>query len=288
MQTNSGVYCKNGKKISAIALDLDGTLLNKEKQISIETVNILRKLDSKGVHIILASGRTKKAITIFLRVLNIDCIILSCNGAIVHSKKKQNRLCLFHKPVPNEITQQLIKIATERRLHLNFYYENKIYSIQPLPENVWCAEMYSRASTLTFNFVENWSQLENYSSNKLLFIVTADKREQLYIELNQQFSEVVYIVKTETKFVEILNKETNKGLALISVCQQLNFPIDELIAFGDGNNDIEMLTVAGIGIAMANGTQSLKQVANIISEFTNNENAIAKELENLIDPIHLI
>merc|ERR1712150_29483 len=83
-------------------------------------------------------------------------------------------------------------------------------------------------------------------------------------------------------FVEILHPEVNKGRGLLELCKHLDMSVEEVVAFGDGNNDYEFLENAGLGIAMANAEASAKKAADYVSEFTNDQNAVSKELLSLL------
>jgi len=114
---------------------------------------------------------------------------------------------------------------------------------------------------------------------KILVLVKQEDKKRVYEVLNEAFGEEFYVTYSAAFLVEITNKKYSKGTALQYIANYYNVPIEKTIAVGDNFNDTPMIFRAGLGIAVANADKRLKQVADVIFESTNDENAIGKIIE---------
>jgi len=275
------------KKLSLVAIDMDGTLLNEHKEIGELTKTVLRKLYKLGIHITLASGRMAALLTPYEQILGIDCLFVGWNGAMVLGKQSEGRPKLYERPVTASVANKIIDIAQQRKLHLNIYYDNKIYCVDT-PYTRQFHELYKRRTDAQFNFISSYDEFRGKEPTKLLFIIPPEERNKLYDELaNTDIVNEIHLVKSDPEYLEFLHPEVNKGTSLELLCQKLGITLDEVAAFGDAENDLEMLELAGLGLCMKNGSQKAKQIANKVTEFTNNEEGVGRELLLLAKHLNL-
>ena len=264
-----------------IALDLDGTLLYDWETLKDETRDYLLNLSKQGHKIVIATGRPWRSSEMYHQILKLDTPIINYNGGLVTSKK-DNSFKSFSLTVKREYildifenTKQYMKNAFgEIGDHIYLLYDTE--EIRPLIHNF-------NGAQLTIGDFKN-----TLPGNTNGFIIIANEGEGQYIEdYVQKYYQGKVLHRNwgnEYSFIiELFTPETNKGSAIKYVAEYLGFKSEDIIAFGDGHNDIEMLEYAGVGIAMANAHFSLKEVADIILEDTNKENGIEKFLDKFLD-----
>eukprot|EP01113_Clastostelium_recurvatum_P007210 TRINITY_DN13346_c0_g1_i2.p1 TRINITY_DN13346_c0_g1~~TRINITY_DN13346_c0_g1_i2.p1 ORF type:complete len:296 (-),score=38.17 TRINITY_DN13346_c0_g1_i2:50-913(-) len=273
-----------------IISDLDGTLLDDAKNVAPRTVKALKHITEKhSVLMVLASGRASYLIepTAVQLADATDCYLIAYNGAVGFTMNKDKRRQIFCSALPPADLGRIMDVCTSRGLALNIYLPDKV-NMKDTPENRPLAELYSEMTGATYNFVESYDQLKGVTTPKCLIICKTESMCDTLMEemttLFPQLSVVKSNCKTPQKelyFVEFLQSGVDKGWALKQICQHLQISLDDTLAFGDAENDLSMLRTAGRSICMANGAQVCKDASHKVSQFTNNEDAVARELEEI-------
>ncbi|MGC8976191.1 MAG: Cof-type HAD-IIB family hydrolase [Candidatus Ratteibacteria bacterium] len=275
------------KKIKLLAIDLDGTLLNSKGQISKQDKDILRKFYEKGGIVVLASGRMTDCVSIYSKILKIDTPLIVYNGAMVRLREKEKRKIIYHKPVPLKYSKFLIDYCIKNKFFLNFYYNDVLYA-QKSPYLKKYAEIYSSQTGAKYNFIDNLKIMEDKKPTKLILItdvknpVKERTRDYQYSYFKKIFGKFLNIVKTNPEYLEFMNKGVSKGKALREIAKYYGIRRDEIIAFGDGENDIDMLIYAKISVVPKNCIEKVKKFATIVSDYTNDESYISKFLKGFI------
>lgn len=284
-------YTLDKHTIKAVAVDLDGTLLNNQKKVSQHTKKILQHIHKKfGIDIILASGRSIRTIEPVEEELGINCYIICFNGAQCWSKKDElgQRKMLFNAPLPTEHLGDIFKFVNERNLFLNVYLD--LVNAIDKPEMRYYAENYNKLTGATYNFVSSYHLLESTQPAKAI-IITHDEElcDRLMIEATTSFSSLE-IIKSKCAsdevsqfYVEFLQKGTDKGSAIRKWSDCTGVSLEQVIAFGDAENDLGMLKAVKIGICMIQGSHSLREIAHFISEFNNDQDGVARELQHIFE-----
>ena len=264
-----------------IAIDLDGTLLKDWQTVSDETVEYLKKVKEMGHEIVLATGRPFRSSEEFHTKLGLTTPLINYNGGLVTSKHDENFegysltvdyeaiLDIFHN------TKHVIENAFGE-IFDDIYLWKDTEEIQPLLHNFNGARL----------FVGDFEEILPEPTNG--FIIIAKKGQghviEEYVKANYKDKVLSRNWGNDYNFIiELFSPETNKGNALDYVSKYLGFERDQIIAFGDAHNDIEMLQYAGLGVAMKNGHDSLIAVADQVTEYTNKENGLIKHLKQLIE-----
>jgi len=272
------------KKIKLISLDLDGTLLNDKGEISEENKSILRKLAKNGVIIALSSGRMTDCVSPFAEKLKIDCPLIVYNGAMVRGRKKEKRKIIYHNPLPAKYGDILIEYCLKHKFLLNYYINDTLYS-QKDPSLKKYVLIYSNQTGAKYHFLNDIRKLKGNKPTKLILItdvVNKNKfrtRDFQYNYFLKKFNGKINLVKTNPEYLEFLNKKVDKGTGLKKLAEFYGIKREEIIAFGDGENDIEMIKFAGIGIAVSNAKEKVKKVSDIVLKWNNNQSAVAKFLQ---------
>lgn len=266
-------------KIKAIALDLDGTLLNSAKEISEFNTKILKKANELGIKIFIVTGRTYISAKKFIDKLNF------CEFAIVYNGAKtidilKNKV-VEEITVPSELTKELIEIARKNKIQINLYQDNRWY-VEKLDTKE--TNHYAKSTGLT-PVLKDFSNLENYEMTKITLqdMENTPHFNSLCQEISKKFEDRAYTAKSQYFLFEILNKKVNKGVTLLKLLDKYGIKKEECIAFGDAMNDYEMLKSVGIGVAMKNSSLELLEKINNITEFDNNNDGVGKYLEKYFD-----
>lgn len=254
-----------------IALDIDGTLLNKHLQILPSTRTALLKATQSGHHIVLASSRPPRSVANIARELNLpSTVAISLGGAYVFA---QDRVLLEH-PLLETVTTSVIELARDSALHIS------LYSGQD-----WLVESDDRWAELEAHVVsfkpKAITDLTKHSSkvHKLLIMGEAEHIRAFQQKLRQS-QWPLDAVLSKPVYCEVNAAGVSKAEAIENVARHFDLTLKDVIAFGDGENDLSMIRAAGIGVAMGNAMPSVKAAARMVTG-SNDENGIAHALSQL-------
>jgi len=262
------------------ALDLDGTLLYDWETLKEETLEYLKNIKEQGHKFVIATGRPFRSSEEFYDLLELDTPLINYNGGLVTSK---------HDPLFKDYS-----LTINRECVLDIFEKNKQHienAFGEVGDDIYLLHDTEEINPLLHNF--NGSQLFVGDFKDILkadtngFIIIAKEGQGQYIEeyVNKYYQGRVLSRNWGNEYsfiIELFTPATNKGNALKYVADYLGFKRENVIAFGDGHNDIEMILYANLGIAMANAHESLIEVADIVLEHTNKENGIEKFLKEFL------
>ncbi|MCX7727316.1 MAG: Cof-type HAD-IIB family hydrolase [Chitinispirillaceae bacterium] len=264
------------KKPRLFAFDLDGTLLNNKKELSSSVLMCLEEIASWGSEIVFASGRIKSSISKYTEMCKFPISIISLNGASVFCHTTEGDKQIYSSTLSSEYADALIDYSEKNEIALNYYINEKLYAVKTKGTEEWL-QLYIKETGSIYNYLSSFDSFRGSSPSKIIFIgapETLDFYQQYFTEL---WKNSVYICRTWKYYLEFLNPKANKGIALQKVADYYNVPLEEVVAFGDSDNDIPMLKIAGTGIAVKNSTPALIEVAHRVSPFTNDEEAVSYE-----------
>ena len=256
--------------------DLDGTLLNKDHQLSSATLAAVQRAQTLGAMVILASGRTALAMQPTYEALKLNTAMISYNGARITYPSGH----IIEQRLTSQSIDLISKIAEQRSVQLNLYGNDLWYTTQPDSEE---AIRYSKITGLTPTKV-TLEQIPTLDIVKALYIAPPQTLEILQDDVIHALGDTVNITSSIYNFLEILPNHVHKGHALQILADHLQFSVDDVIAFGDGMNDLELLKVAGIGVAMDNANPALKEIADAIAPH-HDEDGVAQYLNSILDQL---
>ncbi|MCX6131200.1 MAG: HAD family hydrolase [Proteobacteria bacterium] len=250
----------------AVFIDLDGTLLGADSRVSQRNEACLRALVGKGVRIIIATGRPIESIRQLVGAIHAADPVISLSGSMVHKSMFGDPL-MAHT-IPYETMHRLLEVCRHMDDVANILLDDVdgFYALNDDPSLDEFVGMY-RKSPEIFTY-DNLPQ-----SPVLSILVHAKKgRRQIYEQLEEQFSDSMHFTFfKEYPWIELSSFASNKGNAMDSVCKHLGLHLDEVIAIGDGANDLEMISRAGLGIAMDNADDEIKAVADRVAPLSNKD-----------------
>ena len=259
----------------AIALDLDGTLTNHDKVVTPRTRQALLKAQEQGAIIILASGRPTYGIVPVAECLELEKrggYILSYNGGNIVNAKTAEKL--FSQFLPDAVIPILYKYAKEKNHALLGYAGNEI--ITEMPDDQYVKEE-SRINKMNIRKVDNLLDALEPHPTKLL--MTGDPTDMIKAEeeLVEILGEKMDIFRSAPFFLELVPKGIDKAQSLLRLLSKINLTPADLMAFGDGYNDLSMLKLAGVGVAMANAAPEVRADADYVT-LSNEEDGVAEAL----------
>lgn len=276
--------------IKIIAVDLDGTLYSDKKIILPETADALRRASEKGIQIVPATGRPFSGL--FYNIGNIDFInyVLTCNGAAMYEYKSGK--CIYEAPVPSERSAELVKELSAFDISIDAFINGKAHKSkaqEALIDKLDFSEdmkKYLRNTRVYVDDLYEYIRSDNISVHK--FTLNFVKNENGNFIDRDKTADYLYaqsdlsVVSGGMSNLEITLKGVNKGASLLKLGELLGVRRDEIMAFGDSENDLDMIRSAGFGIAMGNSEECVKNAAFAVT-LSNNDNGIAAALKKYLD-----
>jgi len=275
-----------------IAIDLDGTLLSTKHQISEENKAAIKKVQDANHIVAISTGRAFHDTLAILKEAELDCPIITGNGSISYHQTKMIRSLM----IPAEGLQELVTILDDHQLYYEIYGSEGLYFLANGQE-ILTKEM-NQGSDLSREFCQyimerqykqqGWNYLEAKSSEYLstlavykIYCYSFNPEKlaggQEILAKREDFSVIV----SEKNSFEIVNKQSNKGAALVHLAKHLKIPQAQTVAIGDNYNDLSMFQVAGISVSMGNATQEIKNQSTYTSK-SNDEHGVAHALKTYV------
>lgn len=262
-----------------IALDMDGTLLNSKKEVSEKTKEALKKAQNKGVKVVLASGRPIDGLKKYLNELDLmkeNEYVLSYNGCLVQETKSGE---IIHEVgLTGKDLHYIYNLSLELNVNIHAF-SSKMGLITPKISKYTQVE--ADLNGIDITIIDFMKIHEDEHIVKIMLIDEEDILDEAISKLPKEAYEKYNIVKSTPYFLEIINKEGNKGEGLKALVDHLKINKDEVIAVGDAGNDKDMIEYAGLGVAMANATEEIKNISQYITS-SNNDDGIAKLINKFI------
>lgn len=260
-----------------IVTDIDDTLLNSQRQLTEKTKQALHEASAKGIKIVLASGRPESGMKKLAQQLNLaenNGYLLAYNGGLVVDCS--NNKVIYSQYLSPERLAKLHDIALANGADILSYKDDKIITNR--------ANEYADIESELIDApveVADFKATMTVPAVKVLMLAEPTKAAILEKELAQQFKQQYTILRSKPFFIEVTDLNITKGQTLATLAQQWGIERHEIIAFGDGNNDISMIEFAGLGVAMSNATEELKAVSDVVT-LSNDEDGLAHALNKFV------
>lgn len=266
-------------KYKLLALDIDGTLTNSQKQISPKTKQALMEAQQKGLRLILASGRPTDGVRPLAKQLEMEKyggFILSYNGARVIDLS--NEQMVYEKTLAPEIIPVIGELAHKYKIGVLTYVDGAV--ITETPEDPYI-QLEARINGLPLKGVENFAEAVTEKEPKCLMTGDGEYMGKIEPEIASALGNLS-VYRSEAYFIEIMPENIDKAVSLEKLCEYVGVTREELAACGDGYNDMPMIRYAGLGIAMANAKEPVREAADVIT-LSNDEDGIAAALEKYFE-----
>lgn len=265
--------------IRLIATDLDDTLLDVGSALTARSRAALEAAMAAGCGVAIVSGRMLEATLPFAREISVNAPMVIYNGAMVYDHRSGETL--YARRIPFETALGMLRMIEAMGLYVQLYPGMGYFCDEPLPQTEAYAKQIRVPVTPVHMPLSRWLEEHPCDPQKLLLIDTPEGATAAQAALTKAFPSGVCCMKSKPHYLEIMPEGVNKGHALAALAEGLGVAPGEVMAFGDGENDVPMLTFAGAGFAMANGCEPARTRARHIAP-PNTEDGVAQVVEQYL------
>lgn len=267
-------------KTKVLVLDIDGTLTNSKKEITEKTREGILRIEERGHKVVLASGRPTHGMEEFAKELQLEKYggyLLSFNGGrIINCRTGE---IVYQRILPKTVIPELYQYAVSRDCGLVTYLGEEILAGTRMDRYM---EIESRINHMPMRQVSGFVKLvADYELNKCLMTAEPERAVVYEKELNEKFGDILSVYRSAEFFIEIMPKNVDKATSLDRMLSTVGLTREDAICCGDGFNDISMIEFAGVGVAMANAQQVVKEAADFITD-SNDADGIVKVIDTFI------
>ena len=261
--------------IKLIAVDMDGTLLDDNKNISLRNKEAVQKAIKAGIIVIFASGRAFAGVRIYAEYLDLKVPLVIYNGAaVIESKSKK---VFYEKPINIETARAIIRYCGQKGYHIQTYINDKF---QVFKHNSF-SENYCKVFGIEEEILGDSMCDIMISPYKMLVIANNEKFQAVRNDLEQKFSKQIDFSSSMPNYLEMVEIGVNKWSAVKSVGAMYGIAPTNIMCIGDNNNDYSMIKNAGIGVAMENSNECILKIAKIITA-KNTEDGVAVVIDKVL------
>lgn len=269
-----------------LATDLDGTLANSRKEISDRNKEAIHKAAAAGVQIVLASGRPaigQKVVRERLELTRIGGFMLACNGSHIVEYRDGREISLRSCTVEPVLIPKICEFARDHGVDALTYNGVGILTENPDGHYLQLEAFNCGLPLIGVECLEETVLQAKIAAHKLVLTAAHETLAALFDELQELLGDELNIFFSEPHFLEVTPPGIDKGTSLTWLCGHLGIDPAEMIAFGDSGNDVPMLQLAGLGVAVENALPGTKAVADCIVA-SNDEDGVADAIEQYVLP----
>jgi Cof subfamily protein (haloacid dehalogenase superfamily) len=262
--------------INLVALDLDGTLLDSNKRLTVRSYAAIERANRLDVKVVIASARPPRTVQPLYDQLGLRTVQINYNGALVWDPR--HNMVLMHRPLTPEAARAVITAARE-------ILPDVLVSVEMI--NRWCTDRYDpdKAAAQGWTFrpdcIAPLDQVLGEPVTKLMFLASPEQAVELEDKLNARFGQQLAIARVDEAIVQAMHPRAGKSAALAMVADLYDIDRDGVMAIGDALNDLGMIQWAGLGIAVHNAHPRVRQAADYITA-SNDEDGVAEALEMFV------
>lgn len=254
---------------------MDDTLLNKDCKISVRNAAAIKKAVQQGIVFLIATGRMYVSARPYALDLGLDVPLVTYNGALV--KESQSGKVFYEHKMKLSTAQEVLQYCKEKGYYLQVYVGDKILIKE---ENAF-SRLYTKISGIPTTEMGEAIYCIEEAPYKILIMTESGEFEQVWQVFEEKFAGKLDVTSSKDNFLELMEPGVNKWEAVKAVAQSYNIAPEEIMCIGDSNNDIKMIENAGIGVAVANAKDSVKDHAKIVTA-SNNDDGVALVIESIL------
>ncbi len=261
--------------IKMVVSDMDGTLLNSNLEISQENLNAINDLREKGIRFCIATGRPEQLLKEYIDPLRMEDPIIMYNGSVIgHPFQKEK---LYELKLDKEDVKSIIEYCEENDIICMPYSKDKIiskpnYRVDFFEERNKNLEEKNKT---VFEDIRDIDKIINENNINKILLIENDKEKYAKIKKMLATYPQFEIVTSQKGFIDINPRGASKGNALKVLADHFGYKLSEIVVFGDQDNDVSMLEIAGMSVAMANASVNAKKVSKYAT-VSNNDSGVAK------------
>ena len=263
---------------SLIVSDFDGTLVNKDKTISQINKDAIAQYKKDGGKFAISTGRLPAGIINRAKELGLQGAVSCCQGSVIVDIESKE--ILLKGAIPNKTAVKICRKMEELQLHIHVYDVWTYYSnMDDAPLKWYESATETKAEIVSDKPLSEFLEEKGFDVCKLLVMVDSKDNERIRCALENENFENCQITKSADVLLEVVNAEFSKGTAVRFLAEYYGVAIEKTVGVGDQWNDIPMIEAAGLGVAVKNADNALKEKADIVLAYTNEEGAVSKLIE---------
>jgi len=272
---------KNGLAFDLGVFDLDGTVLRRNLRITQETITALQRLRDRGMRLVVATGRRfEDAKKHAERLGFVDRDPVICYGGSM--VRRINGETLRHRTLPKELSMEVLEWAAQRDLHARVFVDGRIITSPDTPAALEHLRHYEEPGVSTVESPADWLEEGGEEPTKLVIVDYPDDIGGWLEEARSAFAGRLFVTRSLPHYVEIGGLEGTKSKALELLCERWGIEQARVLAFGDADNDIDMLRFAGRGVAVGGMTSEVREAADEIVPGVD-EDGVARYVDKLLE-----
>ena len=276
-----GITDPEGDLYEALVLDVDGTLVGTDKQVSEATREAIIEAQQRGKTVAIASGRSISGIrrtAAKIRLEQFGGYVIAYNGTTVINCKTGE--CIYNQTLDHDMIKPVYEAAKELGLGITVYHDEEKELLAGNGADAYI-EADAKACDITIREVNDLVRAINFPVNKLLLSGEPEKMKQVEKHLCEKFGDRLNVFRSDPYYVEILPKFVDKAVAVDKLMKFLDISKDKVICVGDSFNDLPMLRYAGKGVAMGNAQEEVKEAADYVTA-SNDEDGIVEVIRKFM------
>ena len=238
-----------------LAIDLDDTLLRDDNTVSDYTKTVLKQAQEKGIEVLIATGR----------------MVLYSGGIIQRVESKE---LIWERAIPPEVARKVLAIAKEHNIYIQSYIDDTLL----VHSETEFSRLYEEITGAKAVYVGDAIYEPQKGTNKLLVVEEPERMTEVIAILSEEVGDMVDLVRSKVNFLEIVAPRVSKGEALAFMGERLGIGLEDMVSFGNSENDISMLQATGHSVAVGNAEDHVKTIAKEVCD-TNENDGVAKWIE---------
>ncbi|AGA29359.1 Cof-type HAD-IIB family hydrolase [Singulisphaera acidiphila] len=261
---------------SLAAIDIDDTLVGPDKKISWENRRAVEQLQALGCRVVLASGRRHANMLSFCGELGLDDFVVSAQGARVEHLRTGE--VIYHATLTSADQVSLVAEGHRRGFTVMLWLREEVFAEA---QTFW-VENYSKHSGDDLITIADLLPLTARPAEKIIWAAEPDRIASTSTEMGARYAGQLSVTITEDWYLEFTAPNANKDDGVAALARHLEIPRSAVLAFGDGHNDVSLLSWAGMGVAMPHGRDAARLAARIVASEGNPESALARAVDQLV------
>lgn len=255
--------------IKLLVCDIDDTLIGDDNIVSKGIKKALKDIKDRGIILAMATGRMHISALPYVDMLDAHGPVISYNGALIIDTKTDTLMRECTIDIKN--AKEVLEFAQELGVHVQYYSKDEYFIAKHCKES----EMYHiGAGVKGIAVSKKLSKALDFNPMKILFICNDENVKEVYEKAKKKFSHKLEVLGSKKLYIEFTNKNANKGIAVKELAEHYVIDLKDVMAIGNGHNDISMIKAAGIGVAVGNSSKEVKMAADYVCETQENDGAV--------------
>lgn len=270
------------KTIKLILSDIDGTILDNNHQVDAHLRDTITELKKESIPFVLASARSPHGMFPIAQELNLGANPIACyNGALIVEGNKEHYQTLIEHGLSKADVKKIVALIKKQFPHISInFYSGGDWIVEEIDQWVQIEADITKESPDIRNF-DTLLTDDAIPIHKLLLIANAQAIQEFFTYLKRVNFEDASFYLSKDNYLEVTSQSVSKEDALLEIAKYYDISLSQTMAIGDNYNDIPMLKLAGLGVAMANAPQAVKNEADI-ETVSNNDNGVSKVIEDYV------